>query len=230
MRLLQRRSEIEDEIIKKRLAEIELKKQQEKKLAAEREAAENRALQKAGFNFNSKDLANRDLFLSFLKGDFENIPFHREDLIFSGMIRTYRDEFAKICGYALPSNKVQIYVKECVRESYTVDRWGIESNRHCVKWVDQPTGLYATRELNEAVKLVTAGDSFKSFGTLLDGVLSGSFFNIGINDSMSLVIKSDIDKLLSTNDCRGASLRRIEENLIRFAIGATPIKLTLSTN
>lgn len=214
-----------EELRRKRMAEEQFEEKQKRRFQAELKEIENKALSEAGFTFNTDDLSNRALFINLLKGNFDKISLDRNTIAFSGLMKHYRNEYATVCAYALPADKVEIFEKECAREAYTVNGWGVKYNRRCIEWRNIPTNLYARRELNNAVELVASHDHQNAIGLFWQGVASGSFHHFNAQEIAISSLKEEITTLLQINDCNSKALRRFEGNLICFAQGRTSLKI-----
>lgn len=178
--------------------------------------------------FSAKGLKNEELIKSFVKGDFVAIPFNRDDIAFSGLIRNYMYSYAKYYQSFLPNNKVQIYEDVCKTESVTTNGWGVEVSRYCVEWVKQPTGLFARPELYAAYNVVQSivdRDALKNFGKMLIQMTEDKSFSSMFDKALDAQsIASDMEQLVLTNGHTKA-LQRFEVNLIRFAHDESPIEL-----
>ena len=146
----------------------------------ERRLAEEKAWSKLGAV--TKGLRNEALIRSFIKGDFLNIPFNRDEIIFGEMITTYMYARARDCKSALPANRVMIYEDKCATEKVTKDGYGWEISRVCVEWVPVPTGLYADPEVYKAYELISKiidRDALKNVGKLFMQMTQGNSFGAG---------------------------------------------------
>ncbi len=210
--------------LKSRKAEIE---REQKRIEMERRLAEEKAWSKLGAV--TKGLRNEALIRSFIKGDFLNIPFNRDEIIFGEMITTYMYARARDCKSALPANRVMIYEDKCATEKVTKDGYGWEISRVCVEWVPVPTGLYADPEVYKAYELISKiidRDALKNVGKLFMQMTQGNSLE-PVTDLSTEVkyISLDMKDLIDINPCGGPALDRFEENLIRFANGEPPMKL-----
>lgn len=213
--------------ILKRAEEERLRKAQQAKW--EKEQAEARALARYGFEFTTDGLKNRKLIDDFFKGNFVDVSFNRDDPIFSSLLDGYMYAFARRCGAALPTDRVEIKEMVCETERVTKNGWGIETNRYCVAWKEVPTGLYVRRELYDAhVKIYNMmnRDQLKNVGKLLMEMVEGNSFQSMYNlAEKAKVLESDVKTLIRSNGCSNSALKRFEENLIRFANNQPPLKL-----
>lgn len=228
-----RKNYLRDEAIARRKRAEEERKRVIREKEEARILAEQRAMAKFGFNFKTTGLKNEALFKAFFKGNFTEVPFNRDDMMFSGLLNGYMYAYANRCAAALPANRVQIQEMVCKTERVTRNGWGVETNRYCVAWKEVPTGLYATRELYAAhveIYNMMNRDQLKNAGKLLMMMVEGNGMQPMANLAMDAKrLKDEVTSLVRINGCNSNAVKRFEENLIRFAHGRSPVKLEGST-
>jgi len=186
-----------------------------------------RVIEETMDGFTTEGLAKSELMKNIFLGNFIEIPFNRDNIFFSTMISAYMYAYATTCDSSLPDNKVPIMEDKCNRWMIKEDIYGIEISRYCTDWVKEPTGFYASPELYAAyseIERIQAGDIFKNLGKIILG--GNPIESMSSMASDAITLKSDMNRLISINGCNNAGLKRFEENLIRFAHGNHPIRLT----
>jgi len=227
------------------LAARKAKLDEEARIRAEKEAAaeaarraeiarkaEARRAQLATGGFSSKGLKNEELFANIFLGDFESIPFERDDMSFSALFGAYLKSFAEYCPSSLPSNKVEMTRQRCVTVEETRNGWGTLISSTCVEWKTEGTGLYADPALYAARLSVDRAQAAKilnpkSGGGILGGLAEALVdFSSGktLNEmGKAIDVSSDIAPLVRMNTCSGPGLKRFQENLRRFALNESPL-------
>ena len=216
-----KQAKAEEEIQRKVVLEKQ-KAQQEMK----RKLAENSLIENSGFNFTTQGLKNEEVIRYIFMGNFDVIPFNRDDLFFGAMIEFYTYAYARSCNASLPKNSIEI--QEDVCDVWTVEKTnGIETSRYCSKWKKVGTDLYASPNLYNAythIQNILKGDVLKNVGKMI--MQGHNIRNYQSDDRIDgAALKSDIIKLISMNGCNNPALMRFEENLILFAYNKLPIKL-----
>lgn len=229
------------EILKTRQAKLD----EEAKIRAEKASAEEAArraeiarkaethrVQLATGGFSAKGLKNEELFANIFLGDFEALPFQRDNTIFGSLFGAYLKSYAEYCPGSLPSNKVEMTRQECATERITRNGWGVETSRSCIEWRTVRTGLYADPSLYAAKTSVDRAQATKilnpkSGGGILGGIAEAlTDFASGktLNEmGKALDVSSDVAPLVSMNACAGPGLKRFQENLRRFALNERPL-------
>lgn len=217
--------------------EARIRAEKEKAAEAARRAeiarkVEDRRIRLAKGGFSSKGLKNEELFANIFLGDFEALPFKRDDITFSSLFGAYLQSYAEYCSSSLPANKVEMTRQECARERVVRNGWGVEISRTCIEWRTVGTGLYADPALYSAKSTVERAQAAKilnpkSGGGILGGVLealtdltSGKTLNEMGN---AIDVSNDVAPLVKMNACSGPGLKRFQENLRRFAISERPL-------
>lgn len=227
------------------LAARKAKLDEEARIRAEKEAAaeaerraeiarkvEARRVRLAAGGFSSKGLKNEELFANIFLGDFESLPFERDNMTFSTLLGAYLKSFAEDCPGSLPSNKVEMTRQECATERVTRNGWGVEISRTCIEWRTERTGLYADPSLYAAKSTVDRAQaanilSPKSGGGILEG-LAGALTDFASGKTLdemrkALDVSSEVAPLISMNGCSARGLKRFQENLRRFAVNESPL-------
>ena len=179
--------------------------------------------------FKADGLKNDALLTKIFEGDFVNIDLDRTDNRFGILFQQYLEAFAHHCSAALPSNKVQMTRTVCQTEEVSTNIYGAELNRVCVKYKEEPTGLFAKPALYDALKAVD-----KLRATDVGRELSRAFGDATRPDAISNMvglfgdaqaIASDMGDLVRMNACKSAGLLRFEENLRLFALNKQPAQV-----
>jgi hypothetical protein len=195
----------------------------------ERQLKEAKALKRYGFSFNTKSLKNEELLKNFFKGNFIEIPFNKEDILFRVFINHFMYASARHCNSKRKKNSVQIYKDVCKKERVTTNGWGVEISRYCVEWTQQGTGLYTTSRLYDAyshIKRIMNNDSFKNAWKLLAQIHKDKGFRNLNNMALDVkLLESDITEFIRLNGCNNKAIKRLEDNIIRFAHNKLPLKL-----
>ncbi len=194
--------------------------------------AETRRVRLAAGGFSSKGLKHEELFANLFLGDFEALPFKRDDLNFSTLFGAYLKSYAEYCPGSLPSNKVEMTRQVCAAYTETRNGWGVVLSTTCTRWRTEGTGLYAdpslyaaksSAERAQAAKILTP----KSGGGILEGIAEALVdFSSGktLNEMQKAIdVSSDVAPLVSMNACSGPGLKRFQENLRRFALDEAPL-------
>lgn len=227
------------------LAARQAKLNEEARIRAEKEAAaeaarraeiarkvEARRVRLATGGFTSKGLKNEELFANIFLGEFESIPFQRDDISFSALFGAYLKSYAEYCPSSLPSNKVEMTRQVCAAYTETRNGWGVVINTTCTRWRTEGTGLYADPSLYAAKSSAERAQAAKilnpkSGGGILEGLAEALVdFTSGktLNEMGKAVdVSSDVAPLVSMNACSGPGLKRFQENLRRFALNERPL-------
>ncbi|WP_432264684.1 energy transducer TonB [Autumnicola psychrophila] len=168
-----------------------------------------------GLNF---EIELTDIFM----GNFEDVPFKRDELFFNFLFNAYVTEYAKNCDSSLPPNKIELTKRECSSEEIVKNGYGITIRRNCVSWRTVGTGYFA------APKMYTALQTLEQF--LLGNVLSmaQNADVIGASVKMTGEMKSlhmDMAALVRMNGCDSPGLKRFQENLRLFAHDLQPMRI-----
>ncbi|MBN1118308.1 MAG: hypothetical protein JXA77_13950 [Bacteroidales bacterium] len=238
-RISNRKIEINRQI---KLAEQKRQEEIKQRIAREereKQLAEAKAMAAYGFDFKSDGISNEDLLKNIFIGNFDEISIKRDAIEFYYIIHSYIYIKAKKYASYLPENKEEIYEIECIETTQEKDYWsGVVTSEYCSKWGEVPQGYFSSPELYSAYKIIRDYEfdnrSSNVGGTILDLIYAnkgGGQINM---DPLKKVYQdenvaySDIDHLLALNGCNSKSIRRFEENLIRFSKNESPIILDCS--
>jgi hypothetical protein len=155
-------------------------------------------------------------------GNFEDVPFKRDELFFNLLFNAYVTEYAKNCDSTLPPDKIELTKRECSSQEIVKNGYGITISRNCVSWRTVGTGYFA------APKMYTALQTLEQF--LLGNVLSmaQNADVMGASVKMTGEMKSvhmDMAALVRMNGCDSPGLKRFQENLRLFAHDLQPIRI-----
>lgn len=174
--------------------------------------------------FHTKGLSYKRIFEYLYRGNFEKIPFDREDIEFSNLLNAYIVGYSRACSTYLPPDKKAITYRVCARESVRKNLLGVELSRYCVRWENRPTGDYASPEMYAArtkIRGLQSADFFNNFFKMLAHPNPLGKMMEGVQDVQKL--QSDVAMILSMNGCESETTSRLEENLRRFAYNEQPL-------
>ena len=179
-------------------------------------------------SLSASGLAHEKLVTNLYLGDFVNIELDRSDVLFLTLYHDYLRAYGSRCDAYLPSNKVEIKESVCARENYTVDRYGTKvGTSTCAEYRLVGTGiyadptLYATKEqLGNEAGIDTIRGVFRTMAG--KNPLGAALNTLGATQTMA----SDMSTLVRVNACNSPGLKRFQENLMLFALGKQPIRLS----
>jgi len=179
-------------------------------------------------SFTATGLANEKLLTNFFIGDFVNIDMERSDVLFMSLYQSYLIAYGRRCDAYLPSNKVEIKQNVCAREDVKVDRYGNRVGAGtCAEYRLEGTGIYADPVLYAAKE--QSGDEVgvdairQAFRTMSGKNPLGAALNtLGATQTMA----KDMSTLVRVNACNSPGLKRFQENLMLFALGKQPIRIS----
>ena len=160
------------------------------------------------------------------RGHFEYIEMTRNDQEFLAIFEKYLRSYGRNCSQYLPKDKVEILELVCVRENVTTNGYGIEVSRYCIEWKWDGTGLYARKDLYEAkvtIQNMKSDETLAStLGKLNDPNLLGNSVDV-LHKANGL--NNDMRNFFSLNNCDSKAVKQFEENLKRFALNETSIRI-----
>lgn len=215
-------------IVERRAEIIEAERQRIAQQAREKRRAEAKALERYGFTFKTFGLENEELIEHFFKGNFDQIPFNRDEEAFASFIGEYMIAYSDNCASNLPYNSIEITERVCNEKYVTRDWLGNITSSYCVEWINKGTGIYANPKLYSAYKTIQGimeRDIFKTMIGMIQDFNQDGFNSINNRIVKHNAIKSDIIDLVQMNGCNNKALKRFEENLIRFAHNKASIRL-----
>lgn len=222
-----RRIEAERKRKERDIAAANLRKREEEALIAEQMRLQNESiglLETERFSINTTGLKHGDLIRNFFEGNFDDIEFTRDDLVFSGMYYKYLEAYSRNCGDYLPTNKIELIEQKCVREQVTENGFGVELSRVCIEYVDVPTGIYASPSVYDTYKDLSGIKNYTAISTAFGALLNPNKLGNMTNDAMrTRELGSDLVQLLKQNGCNSKAVKRFEDNLIAFAHNELPI-------
>jgi hypothetical protein len=174
-------------------------------------------------DFTTQGLNYEVEFLDIYMGNFEDIPFRRDEMIFGLMFNIYVSTYAKYCPNNLPEDKVELARQACDQYRVTKNGYGIEISRTCISYRTERTGLFAAPEMYAAMQVL---NDFQ-IGNMLSmiGGSDGGFGNAIRTSGEMKSIYSDMANLLRMNSCDSPGLRRFQENFRLFALNRDPIRM-----
>ena len=182
--------------------------------------------QSNNLEFKTDGLYYAEFYDYIFRGHFENINFSRKDSQFSMIIEDYLKNYGSQCSRYLPNNKVEIMKLVCSQERITKNGYGVEISRVCIDWEWIGTGVYAKPDLYKAKQIVQDDNTSEGIQKIL-ALYKGS--NV-IGNSIDLIhkkngLRNDMYEIFRLNSCNSKGLIRFEENLKRFALGKSSIKI-----
>ena len=180
----------------------------------------------AADSFKAGGLINEPSLAAIYRGDFSQSAIDHEGPLLLAAMQGYLTSFAQRCRAYLPPNKVEMMSQECATESVTTNGYGVEVSRYCIEWVNVPTGLFADPELYAAKNELERTQAADAVRTALQLLTTGN----PIGTAMGMVsqvqgARNDMERVIEMNACGGPGLKRFGENLRRFALNLTPLKL-----
>jgi hypothetical protein len=174
-------------------------------------------------SFQATGLAHEANLRHLYEGEFR-VAFERTSFVFRQTLMKYMLAFGQLC----PGNvvdPVEITEPTCVKWVDTM-RGRIPVGKECVRYVDEGIGVYANCRLWDAlisldpqtVREALSRNS-REMGRDPWGALARSL-------RMAESLKSEMKTLVQTNGCTSPALKRLEENLVRFARDEPPIRLS----
>ncbi len=194
--------------------------------------AEARRAQLAASGFSSKGLKNEDLLANIFLGDFEALPFARDDMSFSALYGAYTKTFGERCSISKAAPNVEIMERYCSAWTERRNGYGMYLGTTCNEYSTRGTGVFLTPEMWDGRSAIDRAQASKllnpkSGGGLLGGILQSLVdFTSGktLNDmSNAIDVATDVEPLFSLNACDSAGLKRFHENLKRFALNESPV-------
>lgn len=160
------------------------------------------------------------------RGHFEHIEMTRNDQEFLLIFGQYLRSFASHCSQYLPKDKVEILELVCARENVTTNGYGIEVSRYCIEWTWVGTGLYARKDLYDAKVTLQNMTSNETLASTLDKLNDSNLIGNSV-DALHKAkgLNNDMRNFFSLNKCDGKAVKQFEENLKRFALNETPIRI-----
>jgi hypothetical protein len=182
-------------------------------------------------SFSANGLSNEGTLTALFRGDFENVEFNREDMMFEVLFRHYLNAYAEKCKEQLPNDRVEITVKECKVWEVETNGFGVES-RSCLRYEDVGTGLFAKPDLYAAKKeadRLLAADTLRQTWRLLLTIRQNPFAGATSMASATQAAENDMYALVQMSACTSPGLQRFEDNLRLFALNQPPIRLEEET-
>jgi hypothetical protein len=187
-------------------------------------APEKRDVPLTRSSFSASGLHYEDTLTSFFAGNFMDIPFNRENMLFLLLFERYLEAYGRHCGAYLPAGKVELTRSVCAVEEHTVNRYGVSSAASgCAEYRTAGMGIYADPTLYAAKSKL---DNEQGVSAIKDALRTRN----PLGAALSTLIESeqmadDMKALVRLNDCAGPGLKRFQENLMLFSIGKQPIPL-----
>lgn len=176
---------------------------------------------------NTDGLYFAEFYDYIYRGHFENIKIKRLDYEFLMIYEQYLRTFGAKCAKYLPTDKVEIMELVCDQERVGYNAYGAEISRTCVKYKWQGTDLYAKPDLYNAKMKIVEKHQENGIETFWKMVTDPN--SMGNSIDMIHKIKglaNDMKSFFTLNQCNSKAVKQFEENLKRFALNKTPIRLT----
>lgn len=182
--------------------------------------------QSNNLEFKTDGLYYAEFYDYIFRGHFEHINFSRKDSQFSMIIEDYLRKYGSQCSRYLPTNKVEIMKLVCSREKVTRNGYGIEISRVCVDWDWVGTGIFARPDLYKAKQIVQDDNTSEGIQKILALYKDSNV----IGNSIDLIhkkngLRNDMSEIFRLNSCNSKGIKRFEENLKRFALGKSSLRI-----
>jgi hypothetical protein len=177
--------------------------------------------------FSAKGLNYETELTALYLGDFAHSRLQRDGHEFDFLFGNYLKAFARRCSAALPPNKVEMTRPECVREQYSVNRYGARTGPStCVEYRRVGTGLYADPDLYAAQQKVEVEVGRNMMRDAFRDMAGKNPMAAGMRAvDAATSVGRDMDSLLELNSCTSPGLKRLQDNMMRFALGQPPLRL-----
>jgi hypothetical protein len=173
---------------------------------------------------NTNGLYNAELLDNIFRGHFENVDIKRDDSDFFQIYANYLRNYGKRCDDALPSSKVMIMDDVCNKWRVEYNGYGAEINRYCIRYIKEPSGFYARKDLYEAQLELEKFLGINYLGELVSEMNTGNAIGFSVDKiHKSKALLYDMSHILNINSCDSPAIRRLEENLTAFALNEKPI-------
>ncbi|APU08792.1 hypothetical protein KLA_17037 [Cellulophaga geojensis KL-A] len=175
---------------------------------------------------NTDGLYFAEFYDYIYRGHFENIKIKRLDYEFLMIYEQYLRTFGVKCSKYLLVNKVEIMEIVCDQEEIGYNAYGDVISRVCVKYKWQGTGLYAKPDIYNAKMKIVEMHKANGIDIFLKMVTDPN----AMGNSIDMLHKrkglaNDMEKFFILNQCNSKAIIQFEENLKRFALNKTPIRL-----
>jgi hypothetical protein len=148
-------------------------------------------------------------------------------MLYEDIFEAYIEAYSLQCKNYLPLNSIQLTKNVCIAERITRNGWGVEISRYCDEWEKRGTGIYISPAMNQAKSKLLLRRTQSPLENVLKAFSGRGIWENAINlENAAIKIKSDMRQLVKANGCDSQSLKRFEDNLLRFIEGNKPLKLT----
>ncbi|MGB5929037.1 MAG: hypothetical protein WBH03_12745 [Cyclobacteriaceae bacterium] len=176
--------------------------------------------------FNTEGLYNAELFDYIYRGHFDNVEISREDVFFISTLNQYLKAYGRQCAGSLPADKVKIMESVCATERVTKNGYGVEISRYCVEYRDQWTGLYARPDMYNAKRSLEKFLIANGLQNIIQAISDPNYMGNSVDMAHKAKgLRMDLSRIFELNPCNSKALRQFEENLKRFALNNSPIKM-----
>ncbi|MCM4156304.1 hypothetical protein [Gramella sp. AN32] len=172
--------------------------------------------------FNTQGLNYEVELTDIFLGNFEAVPFKREEMLFGTLFNMYVTTYAKYCPGSLPKDKIELTKQECETYQITKNGYGMEISRTCINYRTVGTDLFTTPEMFAAMQVLS---NFQLGNTLSLMSPDGGFGAIAKTTGEMKAVYTDMTNLLRMNACDSPGLKRFQENLRRYALNEQPKRL-----
>jgi hypothetical protein len=156
-------------------------------------------------------------------GDFGHTGVAPTDLAFSSLLSSYIDTFSNRCSAELPPDKIPVTKQDCAVYRQPTNRYGAPVGpRSCA----QPTrtvvpGSFVAPEVWDAYigieDAATKNATADLIGSLLKGGSGTGADGIGNVTTILAAAQDDMGALIRSNGCKSAAVKRLQDNMVRFA-------------
>ena len=178
-----------------------------------------------GPKFSTEGLNFEKEFRNIFRGDFLDIPFDRDEMMFAILFDTYVKAYGSECDASLPSDKIMLTERKCDRWWVTT-RNGVEVDRECTHWFWDSLYIYASPEMYDAKIVVDNLQNTDALRTVIRMLNQkhpiGNALTLLQNQKAA---EADMPALIKMNGCASPALMRFQENLRLFALNKQPVRL-----
>jgi hypothetical protein len=135
----------------------------------------------------------------------------------------YVRAFGEMCRSSLSSDVVQLTEQFCTKEQWREDRYGNERafSRICIKYETRAINVFAERYLDAPLRQLTEQVNREAPKIVLN--VLNNIEPIVKYTNLTNEVQKLVPTLIRTNGCESAGLRKLEENLRRYALGQMPV-------
>lgn len=169
--------------------------------------------------FNARGLNLETELTAIYLGDFDHAPNPPTSFLYTILLSSYISTFFQKCANLLPADKIETMTMECEKERIT-ERGGVEIGRICIDYRPHPSGVLTTRELF-AAKQKAEDNAPRMAGAIMRNPIGQMRQTFKLRKAAD----EDVERLLTMNGCNGPGIGRFQDNLARFGLSQSPLRL-----